>query len=123
MKSSTSNNKELFIPLPDNESAFYAYINLIVNNNHNKYVKDPDSRPHHNIGPVKNFSYTRNEVGENFIVVYDQKSYNMIQLFIHQFGLLRTYWEDIEECIEYPTSDRYDRAQPESRRQRGRHQQ
>lgn len=115
----TTLNKEYFVPLPDNESAFYAYVNLIVNNNHNKYVKDPDSRPHHNIGPVKNFSYTRNEVGENFIVVYDQKSYNMIQLFIHQFCLLRTYWEDIEECIEYPTLSKYDRPSYESRRYYG----
>lgn len=110
MKSSTSNNREFFIPLPDNEGAFYAYINLIINNNHNKYVAEPDARPQRNIGPVKVFSYTRNEVGEKFIVVYDEKAYNMIQLFIHQFYLLRTYWKDIEECIKYPTLSKYDRA-------------
>ena len=110
MKSSTSNNREFFIPLPENEDAFYAYINLIINNNHNKYVAEPDARPQRNIGPVKVFSYTRNEVGEKFIVVYDEKAYNMIQLFIHQFYLLRTYWKDIEECIKYPTLSKYDRA-------------
>ena len=117
MKSSTSNNVEIFIPLPDNESAFWAYINLVVNNNHNKHIKEPDARPNRNIGPVKNFSFTRNEVGENFIVVYDKKSCNIIQLFIHQFCLLRTYWEDIEECVEYPTLSKYDRAKPERHKQ------
>lgn len=113
MKSSTSNNKELFISLPDNESAFYAYINLIINNNHNKYVAEPDARPTH-FGPVKKFTFTRNEVGERFVVVYERKDYDFLMRMLHQFSLLRTYWEDIEQFVEFPSATKYNK--PESRR-------
>lgn len=111
--------KECFFPLPDNVDAFYAYINLIINNNHNRYVEEPATRPKH-FGPVRNFSYTRNEVGEGFVIVYNQKDYDFLTRCSHQFALLRTYWQDVEELVAYSCADKYDRAKPESRRQRGR---
>lgn len=111
-------DKLFYFALPDNENAFYAYINLIVNNKHNRYVAEPERRPKQ-FGPVKNFSTTRNEVGENFLIVYSEKDYNMLSMFLHQFALLRTYWEDIEQAVEYPNATRYDRAQYESRRHIG----
>lgn len=101
--------KEYFFSLPDNEYAFYAYINLIVNNKHNRYVAEPERTPKH-FGPVKNFSITRNEMGERFLIVYNEKDYNMLMMFEHQFALLRTYWQDIEACVLYPKAGRYDRA-------------
>lgn len=110
--------KECFFPLPDNVDAFYAYINLIINNNHNKYVEEPAARPTH-FGPVRRFSFTRNEVGEGFVIVYNQKDYDFLERVQHQFCLLRTYWEDIQELVEFDYATKYDRAKPESRRQRG----
>lgn len=96
--------------LPDNEAAFYAYINLIVNNKHNRHVDEPGRKPKH-FGPVKNFSTTRNEVGENFLIVYSEKDYNMLMMFLHQFSLLRTYWKDIEGLVAYPQATRYDKPE------------
>lgn len=120
--SSTSYNtepKDYYFALPDNVDAFYAYINLIINNHHNKFVAEPDRCPKH-FGPVKAFSHTRNEVGEGFIVVYNKKDYDFLTRCLHQFALLRTYWQDVEELVAYDYATRYDRAKPESRRQRGR---
>lgn len=98
----------MFFALPDNLDAFYAYINLIINNHHNKFVDEPDSRPKH-FGPVKVFSYTRNEVGEPFLIVYCQKDYDFLSRCLHQFALLRTYWQDIESLVVYPDYTRYDK--------------
>lgn len=105
---SVKENKEMFFALPDNLDAFYAYINLIINNHHNKFVDEPDSRPKH-FGPVKVFSYTRNEVGEPFLIVYCQKDYDFLSRCLHQFALLRTYWQDIESLVVYPDYTRYDK--------------
>ena len=49
---SSSSGKEYYFALPDNLDAFYAYINLIINNHHNKFIAEPDARPR-NFGPVK----------------------------------------------------------------------
>ena len=92
---------EKFFALPDNQDAFYAYINLVINNRHNKPVPEPDARPSH-FGPVRNFTFTRNEVNEGFIVVYDQKDYDFLMRIHHQFCLLRTYWTTIESLVKYP---------------------
>lgn len=107
--------KECFFSLPDNVDAFFAYVNLIINNNHNKFVAEPEARPKH-FGPVRKFSYTRNEVGEGFVVVYSQKDYDFLERIHHQFCLLRTYWQDVEQFVVYDYASKYDRAQPESRR-------
>lgn len=100
--------KEMFFSLPDNVDAFYAYINLVVNNHHNKVVDDPTATPKR-FGPVREFSRTRNEMGEGFIIVYSEKDYNMLMMFLHQFALLRTYWQDIENLVTYPNETKYDR--------------
>lgn len=106
MKSSTSlADKLYYFSLPDNEEAFYAYINLVINNKHGKHIDEPTRRPR-KFGPVKSFSPTRNEVGESFLIVYSEKDYNMLQIFSHQFFLLRTYWKEIEKAIKYPSSDK-----------------
>lgn len=100
--------KEMFFALPDNVDAFYAYINLIVNNHHNKLVCDPASTPKR-FGPVREFSHTRNEVGEPFLIVHCQKDYDFLSRCLHQFSLLRTYWKDIEDLVLYPNSTKYDK--------------
>lgn len=100
--------KEMFFALPDNVDAFYAYINLIVNNHHNKLVPEPAALPKR-FGPVREFSRTRNEVGEPFLIVYCQKDYDFLSRCLHQFALLRTYWQDIEKLVVYPDYTRYDK--------------
>ena len=100
--------KEFYFPLPDNESAFYAFINLVINNRNNSNApRNYENRPTH-FGPVKKFTTTRNEVGERFLVVYDKKDYRMLEMFNDQFCTLRTYWEYIDNEVVYDYASKYD---------------
>jgi len=99
---------KFFTPMPDNERAFFSFINLVINNRKNDNLPaDYTSRPKH-FGPVKQFDWTRNEVGELWVVTYNPKDNRMIEMFYDQFCLLRTYWETIEEEVEYLQCSKYD---------------
>lgn len=100
--------KSLYFPVCDNESAFYAFINLVINNRHNKFEGDPTIRPHDRIGKITKFTYTRNEVGEQFIVVYSKQDYSFLEMIETQFCLLRTYWVLIEDSVYYPASSKFE---------------
>jgi len=97
--------KLLFVPLPDNEDAFCAYVNLVINNRDNAHIPhDIQSRPK-KIGWV-NVTYTRNEVGEPFIVVENLKEKCFVGMILNQFCLLRSHWNMIASLEKYPNNDR-----------------
>lgn len=104
---STKDDKEYFVPLPDNLNEFYAYINLVINNKENRYAQKTSVReaPLH-YGPVK-VRYRINEVNERFLVVNRLKDKKFLEMLIDQFTLLRTYWRAISSHEEYSTSDIY----------------
>lgn len=103
-----SDNKEYYFPLPDNTEAFYAYVNLIINNRDNSHKPDNYTTRPKNFGPVKDFNTHRNEVGEKFIVVYNLKDYRFLEMLVNQFALIRTYFNWIEDAVEYPNSSKYE---------------
>lgn len=104
---SAREDKEYFVPLPDNLNQFYAYINLVINNKENRYGQRTSVReaPLH-YGPVK-AHYKINEVNERFLVVNKLKDKKFLEMLIDQFTLLRTYWRAISSHEEYANSDRY----------------
>lgn len=104
---STKDDKEYFVPLPDNLNQFYAYINLVINNKENRYAQKTSvhEAPLH-YGPVK-AHYKINEVNERFIVVNKLKDKKFLEMLIDQFTLLRTHWDTIANFVEYPGSDIY----------------
>lgn len=100
--------KEYYFPLPDNENAFYAFVNLIINNRDNQHKPDNCiGRPKH-FGPVKDFTPTSNEVGERFLITYNLKDHKFLEMLKDQFCLLRTYRGYIEDAVEYPDCDKYE---------------
>lgn len=97
-----------YVSLPDNDVAFYSYVNLVINNrNNSRNEQDDHTRRPKNVGPVKVLTYTHNEVGEPFMVVESKKDEKFVEMIIDQFNLLRRYWSWVEEEICYPTSDKY----------------
>lgn len=98
--------KEYFFPVPDNEEQFFAFINLVINNRQNTNIpKDVTERPK-KVGPVK-VTYTRNEVGELFMVTSNLKDYKFLEMIGDQFCLLRTHWNMIQSLEEYSSASRY----------------
>lgn len=98
--------KQYYISLPDNEDAFYAYINLVINNKKNAHIpKEVTTRPS-KIGWVK-VSYTRNECRELFIIVGELKEKVFVEMIIDQFTLLRTHFNLISSLVRFENSDRY----------------
>lgn len=94
-----------YIEVPDNDKAFYAYVNLVVNNRDNWYKANPTNRPR-KIGPVQ-VTYQSNEVGEQFMVCKDKREQNFLDMVVDQFCLLRTHWGTISKEVEYENSSRY----------------
>lgn len=95
-----------FIPIPDNEQMFYAYINMVINNRNNAHLpKILNARPK-KIGWV-NVTYTRNEVGESFIECQNNKEKVFIEMIIDQFCLLRSHWNMIQTFEQYEHASRY----------------
>lgn len=99
--------KSLYFPVCDNDSAFYAFINLVINNRYNKFEGDPTMRPHDRIGKITRFTYTHNEVGEQFIVVYSKDDYRFLEMLETQFCLLRTYWPIISNAVRYEAASKF----------------
>jgi len=98
--------KQYYISIPDNSDAFYAYVNLVINNKKNTHVpNDTNLRPS-KIGWVK-VSYIRNEVNEPFIVVENLKEKVFVEMIIDQFCLLRNYWHIIDNFVVSGNADRY----------------
>lgn len=96
-----------YIPIPDNSDAFYAYVNLVINNKHNANIpEDIQSRPA-KIGWVKPLTYTHNEVGEPFVVCQTNKEKVFVEMIIDQFHLLRSHWNMIQSLVRYENSSRY----------------
>ena len=107
MKKEAKENKEYFVPLPDNEAAFYAFVNLIINNRDNQHKPDNClGKPKH-FGPVKDFKSANNEVGERFLITYNLKDHRFLEMLKDQFTLIRTYFNRIEDFVAYPNSDIY----------------
>lgn len=103
--------KRFFVPLPDNESAFFAFVNLVINNRNGwdtfKKLDDITDRPR-KIGPVA-VSYTRNEVNEPFVEVDSKKDERFVEMIITQFSNALTFMDAIKDEIVYPSSDKYTR--------------
>lgn len=95
-----------FVPVPDNDTAFYAFVNLVINNRNNQNKPTDVTRRPKKIGPA-DVTYTINECGEVWIDVYTEREKRIVENIIDQFCLIRTHWETIAEEIEYPTSDKY----------------
>lgn len=99
-------DKEYFFPVPDNEDSFFAYINLVINNRNNAHIpKDVKERPN-KVGPVK-VTYTRNEVGELFMVTNNLKDSKFLEMIKDQFCLLRSHWNMIQSFEQSPNASRY----------------
>lgn len=96
------------VSLPDNLEAFYAYVNLVINNKNNSHKPEDCATRPKNFGPVINFEIVRNEVGERFLTVYNIKDCKFLEMLTDQFTLIRTYFNCIEEVVIYPNSDIYD---------------
>ena len=99
--------KEYYFPVPDNEDSFFAYINLVINNKNNAHIPngDVEQRPK-KVGPV-NITYTRNEVGELFMVTNNLKDYKFLEMIGDQFCLLRSHWNVISSLERCPHASRY----------------
>jgi hypothetical protein len=99
-------NKEYFVPVPDNNEAFYAFVNLVINNKNNARRPNYSTERPNKIGPVK-VEYVKNEVNESLIRVENNKEKVFVQMIIDQFCLLHTYWSEIENFIKYSSSDKF----------------
>lgn len=98
--------KQYYISLPDNVNAFYAFVNLVINNKNNAHIpKEVTTRPS-KIGWVK-VSYTRDEMNEPFIIVEELKERVFVEMIIDQFHLLHSHYNIIRSLIIYENSDRY----------------
>lgn len=99
--------KEYFFAVPDNEDSFFAYINLVINNRNNAHIPNGnvEQRPK-KVGPVK-VVYTRNEVGELFMVTDKLKKHKFLEMIGDQFCLLRSHWNMIQSLEQYPYASRY----------------
>jgi len=96
----------MYVPLPDNCEAFYAYVNLVINNKNNAHIPELlDGRPK-KIGPVK-VHIIYNEVHEPFFEVENNKEKVFIEMIIDQFCLLRSHWNIINSFVCDENSDRY----------------
>lgn len=96
----------IYISLPDNLNAFYAFINLIINNKHNAHIPEHLNSCPKRIGPVK-VHIVRNEVNEPFFEVSNNKEKVFVEMIIDQFNLLRSHWNIINSYIKFENSDRY----------------
>lgn len=102
---SSSSLKTYYVPVPDNEDAFFAFVNLVINNKQNVHVVGT-SRPK-KIGPYK-VNYANGDNNELFIEASDLKMKCFIEMIIDQFTLLRTYWTShIVPLVRYPNQDIY----------------
>lgn len=98
--------KRYYIPIPDNDTAFYTFVNLVINNKHNAHIpKEVTARPS-KIGWV-NASYVKNEVNERFIVVGELKEKVFVEMIIDQFCLLHSHYNLIRSLMTSENSDRY----------------
>lgn len=98
---------EYYVSLPDNEGAFFAFVNLVINNRDNANVPQyADTRPN-DFGPVKNVNSVTNEVGEHFLIAHSLKDKKFLEMLVDQFTLLRTHWGTITNFVKYPNSDIY----------------
>lgn len=93
MTQDTKEYKEYYVPLPDNEYQFYAFVNLVINNKNNAHITEATIRPKR-IGWV-HVTYARNEVNEPFIVVNNLKEKCFVEMILNQFELLKKYWDTI----------------------------
>lgn len=96
----------MYVPLPDNCDAFYAYVNLVINNKNNAHIPEHLNGCPKKIGPVK-VHIIYNEVHEPFLEVENNKEKVFIEMIIDQFYLLRRHWGMISSFVYYENSDRY----------------
>ena len=96
----------MYISLPDNRDAFYAFVNLVINNKNNAHIPEHLNDCPKKIGPVK-VRITYNEVHEAFFEVENNKEKVFLQMIINQFCLLRSHWNMIQTFMRYENSDRY----------------
>lgn len=91
----TQDTKEYYVPLPDNEYQFYAFVNLVINNKNNTHITVEETIRPKRIGWV-HVTYTRNEVNEPFVVVNNLKEKCFVEMIRNQFELLKQYWDIIK---------------------------
>lgn len=96
----------MYVPLPDNCDAFYAYVNLVINNKNNAHIPEHLNGCPKKIGPVK-VHIIYNEVHEPFLEVENNKEKVFLEMIIDQFYLLRRHWGMISSFVYYENSDRY----------------
>lgn len=101
--------KQFYVSLPDNEGAFYAFVNLVINNRSGwdtyRKLDDITQRPS-KIGPVA-VTYTRNEVNEPFAVVDSRKDQAFLEMITNQFSNALTFMDAIKDEVAYPSSDKF----------------
>lgn len=100
-------NKEYYFSIPDNEDSFFAFINLVINNRNNAHIPNGnvEQRPK-KVGPAV-ITYTRNEVGELFMVTNNLKDHKFLEMIGDQFHLLRSHWNMIQSLEQYPNASKY----------------
>ena len=98
--------KEYYFAVPDNEDSFFAYINLVINNRNNAHIPENVEQRPTKVGPVK-VTYTRNEVGELFMVTNNLKDHKFLEMINDQFCLLRSHWNMIQSLEQSPYASRY----------------
>lgn len=96
----------MYVPVPDNADAFYAFVNLVINNKNNAHIPEHLNSCPKKIGPVK-VHIIRNEVNEPFFEVENNKEKVFLEMIIDQFCLLRSHWNMINSLVSYENSDRY----------------
>lgn len=101
-----SKRKEYFVPIPDNERQFYAYVNMVVNNRGNAHLPQRLDQIPRKIGPVP---VTRiiGDAGEPYFQVANNKDYCFVEMVKDQFCLLRSHWNMIQTFEEYPNASKY----------------
>ena len=96
----------MYVSIPDNCDAFYAFVNLVINNKNNAHIPEHLNGCPKKIGPVK-VHIIYNEVHEPFFEVENNKEKVFIEMIIDQFYLLRRHWGMINSFVYYENSDRY----------------
>jgi hypothetical protein len=96
----------MYVPVPDNADAFYAYVNLVINNKNNAHIPEHLNGCPKKIGPVK-VHIIYNEVHEPFLEVENNKEKVFLEMIVDQFCLLRSHWNMINSLVSYENSDRY----------------
>lgn len=96
----------MYVPVPDNDDAFFAFVNLVINNKNNAHIPEHLNSCPKKIGPVK-VHITYNEVYEAFFEVENNKEKVFLQMIVDQFCLLRSHWNMIQTFVDYENSDKY----------------